>query len=140
MTTRTGRAWPIGGMPPIVKPVSSRASFAFARRTSGSPVTAASRARSTRFGPDTRQRTGSSAPSASGATNTSDFTIWPSSAPTAAAASSAVCVDSLNTWTSSVTPFRAAASTTRWIGAGWGVSGTAGVYRMAGYDPDDAHP
>ena len=82
---------------------------------------------------------GSSTPSASGATNTSDFTIWPSSAPTAAAASSAVCVDSLNTWTSSVTPFRAAASTTRWIGAGWGVSGTAGVYRMAGYDPDDAH-
>ena len=103
-------------------------------------MTAASRARSTRFGPDTRQRTGSSAPSASGATNTSDFTIWPSSAPTAAAASSAVCVDSLNTWTSSVTPFRAAASTTRWIGAGWGVSGTAGVYRMAGYDPDDAQP
>ena len=34
MTTRTGRAWPIGGMPPIVNPVSSRASFAVARRTS----------------------------------------------------------------------------------------------------------
>ena len=64
MTTRTGRAWPIGGMPPIVNPVSSRASFAFARRTSGSPVTAASRARSTRLGPETRQRIGSSAPSA----------------------------------------------------------------------------
>ena len=35
-----------------------RASFAFARRTSGSPVTAARRARSTRLGPDTRHRIG----------------------------------------------------------------------------------
>ena len=51
MTTRTGRRWPIGGMPPMVKPVSSLASRAVARRTSGSPVTAASRATSTRFGP-----------------------------------------------------------------------------------------
>ena len=51
MTTRIGRVWPIGGMPPMVKPVSSFASRAVARRTSFSPVTAASRARSTRFGP-----------------------------------------------------------------------------------------
>ena len=34
MTTRVGRAWPIGGMPPIEKPVSSFASRAVARRTS----------------------------------------------------------------------------------------------------------
>ena len=35
-----------------MKPVSSWASRAVARRTSRSPMTAASRARSTRFGPD----------------------------------------------------------------------------------------
>src|SRR4051794_22599821 len=132
MITRTGRAWPMGGIPPIVNPVSSFASFAVARRTSGSPLTAASRATSTRFGPETRHSTGSSVPSSAGATNTSDFTIWPSSAPTARAASSAVWVDSENTCTSSATPLRAAASTTRWIGAATGVSGTAGVYRTRG--------
>ena len=102
----------------MVKPVSSLASFAFARRTSGSPVTAARRARSTRLGPETRHRIGSSAPASAGATKTSDLTIWPSSASTAPAASCAVWVDSENTRTSRVTPFRAAASTTRWIGAG----------------------
>ncbi len=128
MTTRSGRMWPIGGMPPIVNPVSSRASVALARRTSGSPVTAASRARSTRLGPDTRHRMGSRSPASAGATNTSDLTIWPSSASTAADASWAVWVDSENTRTSSVTPLRAAASTTRWIGAGKAGSGTAGVY------------
>ena len=74
-----------------------------ARRMSGSPVTAARRATSTRFGPDTRQMIGSG-PSSAGATNTSDLTIWPSSAPTAAAASSAVCVDSSKVTTSSVDP------------------------------------
>ena len=52
MITRTGRMWPNGGMPPIEKPVSSSASRAVARRMSRSPVTAASRARSTRLGPD----------------------------------------------------------------------------------------
>ena len=88
MTTRIGRPWPKGGMPPMVKPVSSRASFAFARRTSGSPVTAARRARSTRLGPETRHRIGSSAPASAGATKTSDLTICPSSASTAPAASS----------------------------------------------------
>ena len=35
MITRSGRTWPIGGMPPIVKPVSSFASRAVARRMSG---------------------------------------------------------------------------------------------------------
>ena len=82
MTVRTGRPWPNGGIPPIVNPVSSCASRAVARRMSCSPVTAARRARSTRFGPQTRQRIGSSAPSSPGATNTSDLTIWPSSAST----------------------------------------------------------
>ena len=33
MTTRVGRAWPIGGMPPMEKPVSSLASRAVALRT-----------------------------------------------------------------------------------------------------------
>ena len=51
MITRIGRAWPIGGIPPMVKPDSSLASRAVARRTSRPPVTAARRARSTRFGP-----------------------------------------------------------------------------------------
>ena len=63
MITRIGRLWPIGGIPPMVKPDSSFASRAVARRTSRAPVTAASRARSTRFGPETRHRIGSSAPS-----------------------------------------------------------------------------
>ena len=127
MITRTGRAKPIGGMPPMTKPVRSLASRAVARRMSGSPVTAASRATSTRFGPDTRQTIGSSSPSSRGATKTSDLTIWPSSAPTAAAASSAVWVDSSKATTSRVTPLRAAASRTR-VTAGWSAGwGTAGV-------------
>ncbi len=112
MTTRVGRAWPIGGMPPMEKPVSSLASRAVARRTSDAPVTAARRARSTRFGPETRATIGSG-PSSPSVTKTSDFTIWPRSAPTAAAASAAVWVDSSKTVTSMVTPLRAAASVTR---------------------------
>src|ERR1019366_913742 len=126
MITRIARLWPIGGIPLIVKPESSFASRAVARRTSRAPVTAASRARSTRLGPDTRHRIGSRTPSSPGATKTSDLTIWPISAPTAAAASSAVWVDLSNTLTSRVTPFLLAASTTRWM-AGWSRgSGTAG--------------
>src|SRR5664279_2801747 len=74
MITRIARLWPIGGIPPIVKPERSFASRAVARRMLPAPVTAASRARSTRFGPDTRQRIGSSVPSSPGATKTSDFT------------------------------------------------------------------
>ena len=128
MTTRIGRLWPIGGMPPIEKPVSSFASRAVARRMSAAPVIAASRARSTRFGPETRQRIGSSSPWSAGATKTSDLTIWPSSAPTAAAASSAVWVDASKTRMSRVTPFRAAASRTRWIPGCSSGSDTAGVY------------
>ena len=115
MITRMGRAWPIGGIPPIENPVRSCASLAVARRISGSDVIAASRAMSTRFGPDTRHRIGSRPPSPSGATNTRDFTICPSPAPTALAASSAVCVVASKTRTSSVTPFLVAASRTRWI-------------------------
>ena len=56
----------MGGIPPMAKPVRSRASVALARRTSGSPVTAARRARSTRLGPETRQMIGSSAPAGGG--------------------------------------------------------------------------
>src|SRR5579862_1764020 len=110
----------------MVKPDSSFASRAVARRTSRAPLTAARRARSTRFGPDTRHRIGSRLPSSPGFTKTRDLTIWPSSAPTAAAASAAVWVDSSKTWISRVTPFRLAASRTRWM-AGWTTgSGTAG--------------
>ena len=79
---------------------------------------------STRSGPDT-SATIASSPSSVGATKTSDLTIWPSSAPTAAAASCAVWVDSSKTVTSRVTPLRAAASMTRRT-AGWSTgSGTA---------------
>ena len=35
MITRIGRSWPMGGIPPIENPVSSRASRAVARRMSG---------------------------------------------------------------------------------------------------------
>ena len=54
---------PIGGMPPMTKPVRSCASRAVDRRISGSPVTAARRARSTRLWPDTRHTIGSRPPS-----------------------------------------------------------------------------
>ncbi len=75
MMTRIGFGCPKGGIPPMTNPVRSFASFAVARRMSGSPVTAARRARSTRFWPETRQRIGSSPPSSVGATKTRDFTI-----------------------------------------------------------------
>src|SRR5688572_9396701 len=93
-----------------------------------SAVTAARRATSTRLRPETRHTIGSCLPSSSGATKTSDLTICPRSAPTAAAASWAVCVDSSKATTSRVTPLRSAASRTRRT-AGWSVGwGTAGVY------------
>ena len=60
-------------------------------------------------------------------------------ASTAAAASSAVCVDSAKVWTSSATPFRAAASITRWVGGAIGVSGTAEGY-TTGLGPRAAGP
>ena len=75
MTTFAGRAWPRGGIPPMTNPVRSRASRALARRIPGSPTTAASRARSTRSGPETRQTYVRWAPSSLSTTKTSDFTI-----------------------------------------------------------------
>src|SRR5260221_4444945 len=132
MITRRRRTWPNGGMPPMTKPVRSFASRAFARRTSGRPRTTPSRATSTRFGPDTRTTTGSRPPSSPGSTNTSDFTIWPSSALTAAAASAAVWVDCSNEVTSRVTPFRAAASITRLTAAWSGDAGTAASLLASG--------
>ena len=57
MITRIGRVAD-RRIPLMVNPVSLFASRAVARRTSAAPVTAARRARSTRFGPDTRQRIG----------------------------------------------------------------------------------
>ena len=65
-----------------------------------------------------------SGPVSPGTTKTSDLTICASSTPRAVAASTAVWVDSSKVTTSSVTPFRAAASRTRWIEGWTGVSGT----------------
>ena len=113
----------MGGMPPMANPVRSCASRADARRRSVAPVTAARRARSTRLCPATRQMSGSG-PVSPGTTKTSDLTICASSTPRAVAASTAVWVDSSKVTTSSVTPFRAAASRTRWIDGWTGVSGT----------------
>ena len=110
--TRNGRLCANGGMPPMVKPVTSVASFAVARRRLDSLVTADSRAISTRLAPLTRAIT-ASRPASVGATNTRLLTIWPSSAPTAAAASDAVWVESLKVRISTWTPLRAAASRTR---------------------------
>ena len=59
MITRVRWLCPNGGIPPIVKPVSSSASRAVARRMSRRPTTAASRSRSTRSAPDTRHTIGS---------------------------------------------------------------------------------
>jgi len=54
------------GMPPIGYPVSSRASRAVAWRIATSPVTAASSARSTWLGPETRQTSGPACPQSAG--------------------------------------------------------------------------
>ena len=116
MTTRIGRLWPIGGMPAdreagqLVGLAGGRPAdvrLAGHRRQPGQvdPVRAGHEAE------DRLERS----PSSAGATKTSDLTIWPISAPTAAAASSAVWVDSSKTRMSRSTPFRAAASRTRWI-------------------------
>src|SRR6476646_243393 len=79
-----------------------------------------------------------SRPPATGTTKTSDLTIWPRSAPTAAAASTAVWVDSSKTVTSSITPLRVAASRARWT-AGWiGASGTGQESSIGPRRPDRA--
>ena len=81
MITRTGRAWPIGGMPPIEKPgqvvgLAGRRAPDVGRAGHGrqprevDPVVA---------GHEAQERLG---PSPRGTTKTSDLTIWPSSAPT----------------------------------------------------------
>ena len=87
--------WPIGGMPPIDE---AGQLLRLARRRPADVALAGDRGQPGQVdavrAADTRQSIGSSAPSSSERTNTSDLTIWPSSAPTAAAASSAVWVDS----------------------------------------------
>ena len=114
-------------MPPIEKPVSSSASRAVARRTSRSPVTAASRARSTRFGPGDEAEDRLEAAVLAGRDEDEGLDDLAELRADGAAASSAVWVDSSKTVTSSVTPFRAAASRTRWIPA-WSMgSGTGRV-------------
>ena len=118
MITRTGRGWPIGGMPPMAEPgqvvglAGRRSTDVGCAGHGGEPGDVHP------VGPgDQAQQRLERRPRA-GTTKTSDFTIWPSSAPSAAAASTAVWVDSSKPSTSSVTPLRAAASRTRWI-EGW---------------------
>ena len=142
MITRSPPPWPMGGMPPIVKPVSSFASTAVARRTSGSPDDRGEASEVDAVGAGHEAQDRLRGPARPGATKTSDFTICPSSAPTAAAASSAVCVHSGKTWMSRVTPLRAAASTTRWTAGGGGSRARPRVYttrparrRPGEYDP-----
>src|SRR6266508_1032495 len=103
-TVRTGRPWPTGGTPPIAKPVASRTSSPRACRTF-----APSSARSTRRSPAHKHRSG---PASS--TKTSDFTIWPTSTPAAAAASAAVRVESESSRTSASRPSSPRRSWTRW--------------------------
>ncbi len=74
-------------------PVASRTASAPAFKT-GRPASAASRARSSRFEPDTSAKIGRPA-----AMKTSDLTIWLTVVPTAAAASTAVRVEAGNSST-----------------------------------------
>src|SRR5262245_30718565 len=105
-----GLGKPKGGSPPTANPVAARASSGSARRTAEAPATVASRATSTRLAPLVSANRGS--PSA---TNTSDFTICPTSQPIARAASGAVFVPSGNRRTSTGRPSTAAASRNRSI-------------------------
>src|SRR6185503_13725511 len=107
---RTSFGCPNGGVPPTANPVAALASSGSARRASDVPARVARRPTSTRLAPLVSARTGS--PSA---TNTSDFTICPTSHPIARAASGAVFVPSGNRRTSTGCPSTVAASRNRSI-------------------------
>ena len=86
--TGSGSSEPSGATPPIAKPVYSRTRAASARAIRP-PASAASRASSRRLSPATSASTGRSSHR-----KTSDLTICPTPAPTAAAASTAVRAES----------------------------------------------
>ena len=88
MNTSAAVACPRGGTPPIANPVAARTKLASARPTA-SPIAAASLSGSRRLSPLMTAITGRSP-----ARNTSDFAISPTEHPTAAAASTAVRVES----------------------------------------------
>src|SRR5438876_4540255 len=106
MKTVSGRAWPMGGTPPMPNPVASRTSSVLARRT-GRPRCAARRSVSRRFAPETSARSGSWP-----AMKTSDLTMRPTVVPTATAACSAVRVLSAHSLTVVGTPAAARAVAT----------------------------
>ena len=106
-----GLAWPNGGTPPMGKPVAARTRR---RRRAG-------RRRRPRPPPAGPRRAGwrrspAPSPGSPSSVNTSDFTIWPTSTPMAAAASSAVRVPSGNVRTRAK-PEAAPAASTR-VGVG----------------------
>ena len=81
-SVRIGAGWPSGGTPPMAKPVASRTTSGLARRRPAQRrVDATVACAQHEHGPES-------------STKTSDFTIWPSSQPAVAAASSAVRLDS----------------------------------------------
>ena len=133
MITRARRAWPNGGIPPMTKPVRSFASRAVARRMSGSPATAASRATSTRSGPDDEADHGLQAVLVRGDEDERLDDLAELGRRAAAPPPTAVWVDSGNVVTSRVTPLRCAASRTRWIDGmeGWVGHGAESSIRLA---------
>ena len=98
MNTGTSVAWPKGGTPPMEYPVADLTTSAPAFST-GSPAAAPRSRSSRRLAPLTSATTGRPA-----ATNTSDLTIWPTSHPTACAASTAVRVPAGNCFTETPIP------------------------------------
>jgi hypothetical protein len=107
MKVGIGAGNPVGGTPPMEKPVAWRTASASALPMS-TPVTAARRSGSSRFAPETSARTG-----APPARNTSDFTICPTLVPTASAASCAVRVEVGNSWMRAARPAAERAAWTR---------------------------
>ena len=85
--TRSSVAWPNGGTPPIGKPVAARAESASTRWVLDPPAARARASVAHCRSPGTRASTISSLPSGWITPNTSDFTIWPTWTPIAAAAS-----------------------------------------------------
>src|SRR4029450_5620124 len=129
-----GSGAPNGGVPPPANPVAARASSGSARRAPEAPARVARRPTSTRLAPLVSASTGS--PSA---TNTSDFTICPTSHPIARAASGAVFVPSGNRRTSTGCPSTVAAAGNRSIALLMRPT-IPGARGRGGYDPHDDQP
>src|SRR3954451_11654333 len=103
----TGRPWPIGGTPPIGKPVAARTSSLDAIRPSAQSSASQTLSESMRWRPEATTMIGS--PSI---TNRIDFAIWPSSTPSAAAACATVAVEFSSVFSSMSSPSSRAASLT----------------------------